>query len=176
MTHFSKVFSFLCGLVMIISCLSCIRTTRTKEMPTDTTINTVEDCNTTNPDSVNESLGHPVRSIYVGNLPSASGSGIVYTLTVCSREHSGDGTFNLSLKYKETNNRDGDTFEYSGKRFTQRGIPGEDNATVWQCVNDSDNERFNFLVVNDSTLLLLNSDFERPQSGLDYHLHRQSRR
>lgn len=115
-------------------------------------------------------LGKMEHNTYCGNLPSASGSGILYRLTINSRQYSGDGTFNLSLTYKGADNGKDKTFEYSGKRFTQRGIPGDDNATVWQCVSGDARYIFNFLRVNDSTLLLLNSKFEKPESQLNYQL------
>lgn len=115
-------------------------------------------------------LGEMQQLIYQGLLPSASGSGIVYMLTICSREHSGDGTFKLTITYKEADNGKDKNFTYQGKRFTQRGIPGNDDATVWQCISDEGNETFNFLKENDTTLTLLNKYFEKPHTQMNYSL------
>ncbi len=119
--------------------------------------------------------GEMLRHTYEGLLPAASGPGIVYRLTVCNREHSGDGTFSLTLTYKEAEDGQDKSFTYRGRRYTQRGIPEDDNATVWQCVSDDGKETFNFLRENDSTLTLLGKDFERPQSSMNYSLTRTGR-
>lgn len=113
--------------------------------------------------------GEMQQLTYEGLLPSASGCGIEYRLTVMAREHSGDGAFELVLTYKGADNGKDKSFTYCGKRFTQRGIPGDDNATVWQCVSDND-DQFNFLREDGTTLLLLNDDFEKPESKLNYKL------
>lgn len=51
-----------------------------------------------------------------------------------------------------------------------RGIPGDDNATVWQCVADGNNQVFNFLREDGNTLILLNDKCEKPQTDLNYSL------
>lgn len=106
---------------------------------------------------------------YTGVLPSASGAGIIYSLQINSPENT-DGTFHLTLKYKEGEKGKDKTFTYSGKRLTLKGIPGNNNATVWQCINDGDKETFNFLRENDSTLILLSDKLELPKTDLNYTL------
>ena len=112
-----------------------------------------------------------VRS-YEGVLPAASCPGIRYTLTVRAPRHSGDGTFDLSLTYLEAEDGKDRTFRYSGRRWTQRGMPGNNDATIWQLVADGSGEKFNFLVESDSVLVLLNEQGERISSELDYTLRR----
>ena len=145
---------------MVCSFSSCASQHKVEEVLIDATMNTSD-----------EGLGEMEHRTYVGDLPSASGSGILYRLTINNRQYSGDGTFHLSLTYKGADSGKDKTFEYSGKRFTQRGIPGDDNATVWQCVSDNKRNIFNFLRENDSTLLLLNDKFEKPESKLNYRLN-----
>ena len=123
--------------------------------------------------SSSATLGEMQQSTYQGLLPSASGSGIVYLLTICNRKHSGDGTFKLTLTYKEADNGKDKNFTYHGRRFTQRGIPGNNDATVWQCISDEGNETFNFLKENETTLTLLDKDFKKPQTRLNYNLTRK---
>lgn len=113
------------------------------------------------------------ESTYQGLLPSASGSGIVYLLTIYSSKYSGDGTFKLTLTYKEADNGKDMSFTYRGRRFTQRGIPGNNDATVWQCISDEGNETFNFLKENETTLTLLDNDFKKSQTKLNYSLTRK---
>ena len=108
--------------------------------------------------------------VFEGLLPAASGPGIVYNLHVSSPRHSGDGTFRLSLTYKEAEDGQDKTFTYSGRRYTQRGIPGHNDATVWQMVTDDKQEIFNFLLQDRETLILLNDQFEVPQSKQNYAL------
>ena len=117
-------------------------------------------------------LGPVERRTYEGLLPAASCPGIRYTLTVSAPRHSGDGTFSLTLTYLEAENGEDRSYHYAGKRLTQRGMPGDNDATVWQLVADDGRERFNFLVESDSVLTLLNDNFERSDSELNYSLRR----
>lgn len=117
-------------------------------------------------------LGKMQTHSYEGLLPAASCPGIEYKLTIRNLEHSGDGTFQLTLTYKEAANGKDRTITYNGKRLTMRGIPGDDNATVWQCIADDNNKVFNFLREDANTLTLLNNKCERSPSDLNYSLKR----
>ena len=64
------------------------------------------------------------------------------------------------------------SFLYTGKRFTQRGTPDDNDATVWQFVTDDGKDTFNFLVESDSALILLNDRFERNDSEQNHTLVR----
>lgn len=79
-------------------------------------------------------------------------------LTVTSREYSGDGRFRLLV----TDPLTGEENEYEGSRFTQRGIPSDADATVWQLRPDDNNSViYNFLYSSgSSTLTLLNTLYE----------------
>lgn len=76
------------------------------------------------------------------------------TLAVRHRLHSGDGTFSLRISGKGGNEKK----KYSGRRLTLRGTPEDNDATVWQCINDESGEIFDFLVISDTTLVLLGMD------------------
>lgn len=117
-----------------------------------------------------DELGPMQTFTYEGLLPAASGPGIFYSLTIKSKKHSGDGTFSLALTYKEAENGKDKTFTYEGKRFTLRGMAGNENATVWQLITNDHKQTFNFLVENDQTLTLLNDKLEKSQSNLNYQL------
>lgn len=102
-------------------------------------------------------LGELRRLTYKGTLPVISSACDEYLLTIEANEHSGDGTFQLMQTCGEEDSRE----LFSGKRFTQRGIPGDDNATVWQCIDESKGLIFNFLKNGDSILTPLDSKFEK---------------
>ena len=118
-------------------------------------------------------LGEWKETHYEGVLPAADCPGIEYRLTIRHREHSGDGSFWLQLTYLEAQNGKNMTYAYTGKRITQRGIPSDANAIVWQLVPDQEEYVYNFLCEKDGQLLtLLNGDFERNSSELNYTLKR----
>lgn len=57
-----------------------------------------------------------------------------------------------------------------GRRYTLRGMAGDENATVWQLVADNGNT-FNFQFEREkNALTLLNNKLERPQTKLNYTL------
>ena len=101
-----------------------------------------------------------VKYIYEGILPAADAAGIRYTLTISAPQNSGDGTFVLQQAYLGTGEKD-TIFTTTGRRYTHRGDANDINATVWQLKSDNGNEIFNFLYENDSTLILLKSQFEK---------------
>ena len=110
-----------------------------------------------------------VKYIYEGILPAADAAGIRYTLTISAPQNSGDGTFVLQQAYLGTGEKD-TIFTTTGRRYTHRGDANDINATVWQLKSDNGNEIFNFLYENDSTLTLLNENFEKSDSELNYSL------
>lgn len=79
-------------------------------------------------------------------------------LTVTSREYSGDGRFRLLV----TDPLTGEENEYEGRRFTQRGIPADADATVWQLrPDDNASLIYNFLYNSAAaSLTLLNARYE----------------
>ena len=123
------------------------------------------------PSDNNRDLGNWVEEHYTGVLPAADCAGIDYQLYVRHREYSGDGQFLLQLTYMGADNGKDAIYTYMGKRFTLRGIPANNDATVWQLVSDNGENTFNFLYgTNGLTLTLLNNRFETPKSELDYSL------
>lgn len=119
----------------------------------------------------NRDLGNLVEEHYEGVLPAADCPGIGYQLYVRHREHSGDGQFFLQLTYIEADNGKDAIYTYTGRRYTMRGIPADNDATVWQLVSDNGKNVFNFLYGADGQMLtLLNDSFEMPESESDYSL------
>lgn len=121
----------------------------------------------------NLDLGDWVEKHYTGVLPAADCPGIRYQLHIRHREHSGDGQFYLRLAYLEADNGEDAIYVYMGRRYTLRGIPANNDATVWRLVSDNGKNVFNFLYgANGKTLTLLNDRFEMPGSGLNYSLEK----
>lgn len=94
-------------------------------------------------------LGRMVTRIYEGRCSDKH-----YSLTVESYEHSGDGTFRLEIN--KTESEDGPVV-YVGKRYTLRGVEGDNDATLWQFVADG-GETFDFLYDGDADTLALLGD------------------
>lgn len=121
-------------------------------------------------DSVVEYLKYNVRN-FNGLLPAASCPGIEYNLTLYNRPTHSDGYFKLVMKYLQAEDGKDSYFTYIGKQFTLRGDATDKNAVVYQLIPFGDNkdEIMNFLSQGE-TLTLLNKDFERAESGLNYDL------
>ena len=112
------------------------------------------------------SFRQPIVRASVIRSPSAIAS-------TAASEHSGDGTFQLQMTYLEAEDGKDVTFSYTGRRLTLRGIPSDADATVWQLLVDGkEKDVFNFLREDDQTLTLLNKDFEKNDSQLNYSLKR----
>ncbi len=127
------------------------------------------------PESVNEEvtdtiIGKMEKHSYSGLFPVAAGEHIHYTLTIQNQKYSGDGVFKLIKNCLNAENKTYKSEEYHGRRYTQRGIPGDNDATVWQLKAD-DRTIFNFLYnSSDNTLTLLNNNFEIAGGASDYTL------
>lgn len=113
------------------------------------------------------SLGDLQVRTFQGSIPDASGTDVHYLLTVRNREYSGDGIFMLIKTYPTKKNDNTKSHKYTGKRYTLRGIAGNNDATVWQ-LKTSSGTTFNFLYNNtENTLTLLNDNFEKIETSAD---------
>ncbi len=118
---------------------------------------------------VNDStLGEMQTCVYEGVLPATGSKGTKYFLTIRSQENSGDGTYSMTTTYIGTDKGKDKTVDSKGKRLTQRGIPSDKNATVYQLVPEDGSENIFFLAQGDSALVLLSGEMELPESGLNY--------
>lgn len=118
---------------------------------------------------VNDStLGETQTCVYEGILPAADTEGIKYLLTIWSQENNGDGTYSLTTTYIGADKGKDQSFHSKGKSLTKRGMPSDKNATVYQLVPEDGSETIYFLAQGDSTLTLLTSEMELPESGLNY--------
>lgn len=165
-----KTSTLLLGACLVAVCTSCMDGSKTNDAAADEAQAASTDTAAIVASEDDVVLGEMQSHTYEGLLPAASCPGIEYRLTIRHREHSGDGTFELTLNYKEADDGQDKAFTYMGKRLTLRGIPGNDNATVWQCITEDGRETFNFLREDDTTITLLNDKCEKAQSQLNYSL------
>lgn len=100
---------------------------------------------------------------------SESGMPQKYRLTIRSREHSGDGHFSLSVTTRPAAG-ECRVDSCSGRRFTLRGMAGDNNATVWQLIAADKDETIHLLRRNDETLVLLNERLEKSSPEIRLHL------
>ncbi len=111
-------------------------------------------------------LGTWEEEHFEGLLPAADCPGVRWQLYVRHRKHSGDGRFLLRLTYLEAENGKNATYTYIGERSTQRGMPADDNAVVWQLVADRSGKTSNFFYDSQKQeLTLLNQNFEKLESS-----------
>lgn len=98
-----------------------------------------------------------LESWYDGTCIGDSGKLYDCFLVVAHWEHSGDGDFFFTYSPQEDSLKQ--KTPYEGKRFTLRGIPGDNDATVWQCITYDRKHIFNFLRKDSTQLIWLDKDF-----------------
>lgn len=111
-------------------------------------------------------LGDVVNRTYCGLLPSASGEGIQYAVTIYNQQHSGDGVYNMKLTYLGADNGNDKDFDSVGRLYTLKGTKDE---TYYQLAPFGYGESTNFLYLGDS-LVMVGQDFQRAQTELNYTL------
>lgn len=123
------------------------------------------------------SLGSWEEECYEGMLPAASCPSIRYRLTVRHRSHGGDGYYHLAMTYLEAENGKDVVYESLGRLVTQCGTPDDKDAIVWQLIGDDGNVEANFLYVPmNQTLTMLQKNFMKIESSLNYTLKRMTKR
>ena len=97
-------------------------------------------------------------AVYEGMTPAADVAGIKYRIALAKDSSNG---FSVVESYMKSNTEADTTYNYTGKyQVIKKDVKGKSN-TYYQFELGKDNKT-NFLVVNDSTLRLVNSDFEEP--------------
>lgn len=108
-------------------------------------------------------------AIYEGMLPAADVSGIKYRIALATDSTHG---FSASEAYMRSETEADTVYNYTGKyQIIKKDIKGKSN-TYYQLELGKDNKT-NFLVLNDSTLRMVNTDFEEPDvqtKGMSYDL------
>ena len=109
-------------------------------------------------DSTQDSSVAADSAVYEGMTPAADVAGIKYRVALAQDSTNG---FSVSESYMKSDTEADTTYNYTGKfQIVKKDVKGKSN-TYCQFELGKDNKT-NFLVVNDSTLRLVNSDFEEP--------------
>lgn len=114
--------------------------------------------NTEGTDSEAQDSSVADSAVYEGMTPAADVAGIKYRVALAKDSTNG---FNVSEAYMKSDTEADTVYTYTGNyQVVKKDVKGKAN-TYYQFELDKDNT-VNFLVVNDSTLRLVNTDFEEP--------------
>lgn len=116
------------------------------------------------------SLGPLVERTFAGQLPGADCPGIDFTLIIDNQQDSGDGVYQMDMNYLEADNGKDLLCTEKGRLYTLRGDATDMNATVYQLIPFNGKGSTNWLRVNADSLILVNNQFERPQTTLNYYI------
>lgn len=123
---------------------------------------------------VNDStLGDMQTYTYQGMLPAADAEGIDYLLVIESAAMDSTGTYTLTTTYIGADNGKNKTFTDRGRKVVKRGIPNNPNAIVYELMSNDGDETVYFLAEGDSTLTMVNKDYQKANSKLNYTLKRK---
>ena len=109
-------------------------------------------------------------AVYTGVLPAADVFGIRYRLALAQDSTNG---FNLTQEYLKSENEVDTTFTYTGTAEIKKS-GGEPGKTYYELNIGAKEDTYNFLVLNDSTLRMVNAELEEAVAGgLNYDLKLQ---
>ena len=122
-----------------------------------------------------QKLGQSPKSgttIYEGVLPCADCSGLKTELTLIKNARTdAPEIYRLRETYL---GKPAKPLMSTGKWMILRGIPGNDDATIYQLNPDKQQEIRNFLVVNDNQIRQLDRDMKEIESTLNFTLTRRN--
>lgn len=114
--------------------------------------------------------GAVVERQYSGLLPGADVPGIEYDLTLFYQQDSENGVFALRTTYLDADNGEDVAFRKYGKRRVVRGVPGDANAIVYQLIPNDGEEAYNFRLMQNGDLTLIDQDMRTIHSDHNYTL------
>lgn len=115
--------------------------------------------------------GKVVESRYTGKLPAADGPGIDYVLTLNAATDGVDTTYTLDMTYLDAEGQGKNkTFSSKGKQQTiQKVVNKKPTKAVKLTPNDGEAPMY-FVIVNDTTLRLVNDSLQEAVSDLNYDI------
>ncbi len=107
-------------------------------------------------------------TVYEGLTPAADTYGIRYRLALTSDSAM---SFNLTQSYMKSETKVEKTYNYSGKVISLTKTVNGAEKSYYRLPTEP-NDTINFLVLNDSTLRMVNDQFEEPVTaqGMNYDL------
>ena len=112
-----------------------------------------------------------VTEVYEGTLPAADGPGIDYVLTLNAATYGVDTTYTLDMTYLDAEGQGKNkTFSSKGKQQTiQKVVNKKPTKAVKLTPNDGEAPMY-FVIVNDTTLRLVNDSLQEAVSDLNYDI------
>ena len=112
-----------------------------------------------------------VTEVYEGTLPAADGPGIDYVLTLNAATDGVDNTYTLDMTYLDAEGQGKNkTFSSKGKQQTiQKVVNKKPTKAVKLTPNDGEAPMY-FVIVNDTTLRLVNDSLQEAVSDLNYDI------
>lgn len=121
---------------------------------------------------IDKKKGAVIQKKYKGTVPSASGSGVEYDLTLYYQQDSDDGVYEMDAVYLDDANGKNKKLTSTGKRHIQQGTPTDAAAVIYELI-PSDGSATVYLLVEaeGSSLTLLNKELQKAASDLNYTLN-----
>ena len=112
-----------------------------------------------------------VTEVYEGTLPAADGPGIDYVLTLNAATDGVDTAYTLDMTYLDAEGQGKNkTFSSKGKQQTiQKVVNKKPTKAVKLTPNDGEAPMY-FVIVNDTTLRLVNDSLQEAVSDLNYDI------
>lgn len=124
-----------------------------------------------------DSLGvvmSPITSmteVYEGTLPAADGPGIDYVLTLNATTDGMDTTYTLDMTYLDADGQGKNkSFTSKGKQQTIRKVVNKKPVTAVKLTPKGGADPMYFVIVNDTTLRLVNDSLQEAISDLNYDI------
>ena len=112
-----------------------------------------------------------VTEVYEGTLPAADGPGIQYVLSVDSVGPNGESGYTLVTTYLDAEGQGKNTsFTSKGKRQVIQKDVNNNKKTAYKLTPDNGDSPVYFVVVNDTTLRLVNDSLQEAVSDLNYDI------
>lgn len=113
-----------------------------------------------------------MSEVYTGTLPAADGPGINYVLTLNTATDGVDTAYTLDMTYLDAAGQGKNkTFTSKGKQQTIHKVVNKKPITAVKLTpKESHNDPMYFVIVNDTTLRLVNDSLQEAASGLNYDI------
>ena len=112
-----------------------------------------------------------MTEVYEGTLPAADGPGIDYVLTLNAATDGVDTAYTLDMTYLDAEGQgQNKTFTSKGKQQTVHKVVNKKPVTAVKLTPKDGEAPMYFVVVNDTTLRLVNDSLQEAVSDLNYDI------
>jgi len=109
--------------------------------------------------------------VYKGILPAADGPGVQYVLNLDNVNSTEEGTYTLVTTYLETENsgKEENITSKGKKQVIQKDVNNKKKTAI-KLIPDNGDAPIYFVIVNDTTLRLVNEELQEAASKLNYDI------